>query len=122
MLNLLFAVYICLIPLLMIWGLGISLHLNFVDKIKESWRDKKLEKRPIASRKVAANMKRRVEKEERLASFRQVEMNLSAIRKAEFYNIEGLKSRKLSFFPGCGLQVLTEECAKSNLRSERFAG
>ena len=106
----------------MVWGLGINIRLNFIDRVKDSLREKRAEKRPVAMRKIAENFKRREEGKERLTKIRQVETKLSGIRKPEFYDLEDIISRKLSFFPGCELNLITEESAKTIEKRERFAG
>lgn len=99
MLNLLFAFYICLVPLLVYWAYNSEIIQHKKMERVEASAKKRERNKPVAALKLAANQRRHE------AQVYQLKLS----RKPEYYDVSQMMQRRVSYFPGTELTLITDQ-------------
>lgn len=117
MLNLLFALYICLIPLILLIAFGEESRLRLRQFFAELRTARRQAKRPVAARKLAYNAERRTQTVYVPQMVKHVPM-----RQTEHFDLSGLQSRNVSYFPGTQLSLICENHPDKKAVTARSVG
>ncbi len=117
MLNLLFALYICLIPLILLIAFGEESRLKLRQFFAELRTERRQAKRPVAARKLAYNAGRRAQ----TVYVPQI-LKQTPVRQTEHFDLSGLQSRNVSYFPGTQLSLICENLPEKKAFTARSVG
>lgn len=112
MLNFLFAFYVCLIPLLLLWACGLGLGMKNHRRSAGSGQNKPYKNRPVTALKLAANERRHA----------TGAYSFNFPKSPEYFEVAAMSKRRVSYLPNAELNLITADKGINRRENARSAG